>query len=79
MAQTDVRLNIVDVLYKKDTNAVKLLEKEELSELLETVKAFEHAPQYEVYDALSALAFNYVKLTLAAKELANGTGKPTTV
>ena len=79
MAQTDVRLNMVDVLYKKDTNAVKLLEKEELSELLETVKAFEHAPQYEVYDALSALAFNYVKLTLAAKELANGTGKPTTV
>jgi len=64
----NVRLNMVDVLHKKDTNAVvKLLDKEELSELLETVKAFEHAPQYEVYEALSALALNYVKLTLAAK------------
>ena len=71
---------MVDVLYKKDADmVVKLLEKEELNELLETVRAFEHAPQYEVYDALSALAFNYVKLTLAAKELINGTGKPTTV
>ena len=64
---------MVDVLREKDANmVVKLLEKEELSEFLEAVKAFEHAPQYEVYGALSALAFNYVKLTLAAKELANG-------
>lgn len=64
---------MVDVLYKRDTNPVKkLLEKEELIELLDTVKAFEHAPQYEVYDALSALALNYFKLTLFAKELANG-------
>ena len=58
---------MVDILYKKDTNRVeKLLEKEELNELLDTVKAFEHASQYEVYDALSALALNYVKLTLFA-------------